>query len=57
MIKDDIIEEVRSNREKLFAKYNNEISVYVKELYKRQKLNKEKYISRPNKKSETLINN
>jgi len=50
MFKDKIIEEVRNNREKIFAEYDYDIHKYALHIYEKQKLHKDKLVSEPFKK-------
>ena len=47
MFKDKIVEEVRKNREKLFAKFDYDLHKYSLFVYEKQKQHKEKLVSEP----------
>ncbi|MGA2298827.1 MAG: hypothetical protein ABSG15_14875 [FCB group bacterium] len=47
MFKDKIVDEVRKNREKLFAQLDYDIHKYSLYIYEKQKLYKDKLISKP----------
>jgi len=47
MYKDKIVEEVRKNRETLFAKFDYDIQKYSKYIYEQQNHHREKLVSLP----------
>jgi hypothetical protein len=47
MYKDKIVEEVRKNREKLFAEFDYDIHKFSEYIYEKQKQHKDKLISKP----------
>ena len=47
MFKDKIVEEVRKNREKLFAEFDYDIHKFSLYIYEKQKQHKDKLISKP----------
>ena len=52
MFKDPIVEEVRKNREELFAKFDYDFHKFAEYIYERQKKHKEKLITEPFHKEE-----